>query len=158
MATPQKPIPAPIDRFKEKMAIEAKACRHISYSLVLRTHRLSCMSNWHFKDIKTQCDTMGFCALKTGRTQDIAIVIAFACLPPKARISMICHHRICSRFNLPSLTTGQALLNMIDTSIEKDAGVFCYLKTNRQCHLPMLDAGKFNYHVYTSLLWWDYKL
>ena len=30
---------------------------------------------------------------------------------------------------------------MIDTSIEKDAGVFCYLKTNRQCHLPMLDAG-----------------
>ena len=30
---------------------------------------------------------------------------------------------------------------MIDTSIEKDAGVFCYLKTNRQWHLPMLDAG-----------------
>ena len=102
---------------------------------------------------------MGFYAPQTGRTRYIAKSIAFACLPPKARISMICHHRICSRFNLPSLTTGQALLNMIDNSIEKDAGVFCYLKTNRQCHLPMLDAGNLSTMcTYTSLLWWEYKL
>ena len=94
MATPQKPIPAPIDRFKEKMAMEARACNRIPFPSKLTGRQ--------------QKHT--FCVPKMGTHKDIAKSIAFACLPPEAGISLVCHHRICSGVNLPSLTTGQALL------------------------------------------------
>ena len=106
MATPQKPIPAPIDRFKEKMAMEARAWCQISNWLVLWTYRLCCMSNI----LKTHRHTGIPCIFVCWEQENIAKIIAFACLPPEAGTSMICHHRICSRINLPSLTTVQALL------------------------------------------------
>ena len=144
MATPQKPIPAPIDRFREKMAIEARACSRISFR--------SKHADWHFKDTKTH-----FLCPKIGKHKHIAKIIAFACLSPEAGISLVCHHRICWGINRPSLTTGQALLRHDwHLNWKRCRCVLCYLKTNRQCHLPMLDAGNWTTmctHCYCRGIW-----
>ena len=43
MATPQKPIPAPIDRFNEKMAMDARACHQISHFVLCFKFCFSCL-------------------------------------------------------------------------------------------------------------------
>ena len=124
MATPQKPIPAPIDRFNEKMAMDARACHQISHFTHCKVFLVLCFN----------------CCLP--------------CLPPEAGIPLVYHGWICLKeLIVHPWQLDIRYWDMIDTQLKKMPVCLCYLKTNRQCHLSHALWRQIYYHVHTLLLW-----
>ena len=114
-----------MDRLRENIAIEAIACQQNLLFTVDMNYSISyfCLLEEHTKFV----NSCKICIFVLPASKSLADFPSSAQMVKKL-------------ISPPSFSTVQAQLKHDWHSIEKDAGLFCYLETNRQCRFPMLDA------------------